>query len=175
MTRRSDIETCGPYHSLNTQFVRSPSQAAISNVSETVLCTLECWPPSPPKLSLCWVCTKLFKTLGNDIFHQRKSTVRGSNIEACGPYHSLDTHFDRSPSQATISNVVWNGPCVRLNVDLRLRRRCNYVGFVSNCSYCSEFSQKLRKWLSKVSRWSIEKEIKRIKMKQSSRRPKLCS
>ena len=33
---------------------------------------------------------KLFKFVGDHIYVRLKSMVRGSDIEACGPYHSLD-------------------------------------------------------------------------------------
>ena len=111
--RGSNIEACGPYHSLNTQFVRSPSQAALLNACpRRSMCTLECRPPSPPKLSLVLLSMKLFNFVGDHICVRLKSRVRGSDIEACGPYHSLNTQFVRSPSQAALLNVVRGTLCV---------------------------------------------------------------
>ena len=45
---------------------------------------------------------KLFKFVGDHIYVRLKSMVRGSDIEACGPYHSLNTQFVQSPSQGAV-------------------------------------------------------------------------
>ena len=85
MVRGCDIEAYGPYHSLNTQFVRSPSQAALLNACLRLsMCTLECLPPSPPKLYLGWVSVKLFKFGGDSIYVRLKSMVRGSVLRPAG-------------------------------------------------------------------------------------------
>ena len=82
------------------------------------MCTLECRPPSTPKLLLGWVSLRLFKFVIDHIYVLLKSMARGSDIEACGPYHLLNTKFVRSPSQAALSNVFLKA-CVHLKADLR--------------------------------------------------------
>ena len=126
--------------SIIEQPVRSipKSSSLIKCCPKWPLCTLEARPPSPPKLLLCRVCIKLFKNLRNKVFYRWKSMVRGSDSEACGPYHWLSTQFVQSPSQAALSNVVRNDNCVHLKANLRPRRSSNCVGFVLNCSKIEE-------------------------------------
>ena len=92
IARGSDIEACGPYHSLNTLLFVGPGQ---------FMCSLECRPPSPTKRLACIMLLMFF---WDHIYVRLRSTVLGSDIEAFGPYHSLNTQFVQSPSQAALLN-----------------------------------------------------------------------
>ena len=74
------LEACGSYHTLNTQLVRSPIQAALSNVYlRQFMFTLECQLPSPRKLQVHWIRFKLFKFVTDHVYVQLKSMDHGSD------------------------------------------------------------------------------------------------
>ena len=158
--------TCGPHHTLNTQFVRSPRQATLSNVFRDSVRSLshqsmweiigapfvfvrkinsftqqwilisaghiKHWTPSsfdrPVKhpyevLSKTVFGASLINQWGNiwsydfsssDIFGTMFVCLRPIkqffhltvNTNTCGPYHTLNTQFFRSPSQAALLSVV---------------------------------------------------------------------
>ena len=103
---------CGQYHSLNTQFRRSPSQAALLNDVRDCQCVYQ----------KCRKLSPLSKKLDTDNFHETYSKIKVLDDlipwfalvipTACGPYHSLNTQFRRSPSQAVLLNDVRDCQCV---------------------------------------------------------------